>query len=373
MAVDYTLNRRGPCIIFVEVHMHPSTFSIVAYDSERQEWGVATESKFLAVGAVVPWARAGVGAIATQALANTSYGPRGLELLAKGASAEDALLILVAEDDGRAHRQLGIVDARGGAASSTGNECLNWAGGVTGPGFACQGNILVDRRTVDALAEAFVAASGELADRLVTALLAGQAAGGDRRGQQSAALLVVREGGGYAGLNDRYLDLRVDDDPQPIARLRDLLELHHLYFGTTAEADLLAFDEPLTLEIQLLLSRAGHYQGRPSGLYDDLTRQALETLFGVENLEDRWRAEPRIDPVALDYLRRHYPVVTVARTSAAKRAARSARKSGRPSAAKAGGKTASNTAAKSGRGKTAGRGGGRAAGKRATSRGSEEG
>jgi len=208
----------------------PSTFSIVAYDAMAEEWGIAVQSKFLAVGAVVPWARAGVGAVATQAHCNTTFGPEGLALMEGGASAPQALDQLVAGDQGRARRQVGVVDARGRAATFTGEECQLWAGGLTGRHYAAQGNILVGSATVEAMAEAFEASQGDLVDRLVSALAAGQAAGGDRRGQQSAALLVVREGGGYGGYNDRAIDLRVDDDPAPIDRLQGLLDLHRLHF-----------------------------------------------------------------------------------------------------------------------------------------------
>ncbi len=200
------------------------TFSIVAYDPVNQDWGVAVASKFFAVGAVVPWAKAGVGAIATQAFANTSFGPRGLALLEQGADAEAAVKILVASDSGRAQRQVGIVDAKGGAATYTGEKCNAWAGGVEGVNFVCQGNILTGEKVVKAIAKALETGKGELAERLMAALEAGDAAGGDSRGRQSAAILVVRPGGGYGGWNDRYLDIRVDDHPQPIKELRRMLE-----------------------------------------------------------------------------------------------------------------------------------------------------
>lgn len=204
-----------------------ATFSIVGYDPETGDLGIAVESKFFGVGAVVPWARAGVGAVATQSYANTTYGPRGLELLAAGAGAQEAVDTLVGDDDGRAQRQLGIVDAAGRAASYTGDACLAWAGGVTGEHYAAQGNILAGPAVVDAMAAAFETTRGDLATRLMTALAAGQAAGGDARGRQSAALLVVRDGGGYGGHDDRYIDLRVDDHPTPIVELRRLLDMRH--------------------------------------------------------------------------------------------------------------------------------------------------
>jgi uncharacterized Ntn-hydrolase superfamily protein len=198
-----------------------ATFSIVACDPETGELGVAVQSKFFAVGAVVPWARAGVGAIATQAYGNTTFGPRGLERLAAGEAVDAVLAALLASDSLAAQRQVGIVDARGSSAAHTGADCLAWAGHRTGPKFSVQGNILTGEAVVDAMAEAYLAAEGEmLGERLLRALEAGQAAGGDARGRQSAALLVVREGGGYGGYNDRYCDLRVDDHAQPIVELR---------------------------------------------------------------------------------------------------------------------------------------------------------
>jgi uncharacterized Ntn-hydrolase superfamily protein len=200
------------------------TFSIVACDPANQDWGVAVASKFFAVGSVVPWAKAGVGAVATQAFANTSFGPRGLLILEQGADAGAALKVLVDSDTGRAQRQVGIVDAKGGAATYTGEKCNAWAGGVAGVNYACQGNILVGEKAVQAMARAFESSKGELAERLLAALEAGDAAGGDSRGRQSAAILVVRPGGGYGGWDDRYLDIRVDDDPQPIKGLRRMME-----------------------------------------------------------------------------------------------------------------------------------------------------
>jgi uncharacterized Ntn-hydrolase superfamily protein len=203
-----------------------ATFSIVAYDAESGDLGVAVESRFLGVGSVVPWAKAGVGAVATQAWANVLYGAEGLALLEDGRDAAAAVAALTEADAGRDRRQLGIVDARGRAAAYTGKGCHAWAGHRTGDGFAVQGNILVGPEVLDAMAAAFLAARGELADRLVEALAAGQRAGGDRRGQQSAALLVVRKNGGYGGNNDRYVDLRVEDGKEPIVELKRLLALY---------------------------------------------------------------------------------------------------------------------------------------------------
>src|SRR5690606_19620910 len=234
-----------------------ATFSIVAYDPRRQEWGVAVQSKFLAVGAVVSWARAGAGAVATQSYANLQYGPEGLQLMGEGLSAAETIARLTADDDNQALRQVGMVDGQGRAAAFTGEDCYDWAGHITGDGFACQGNILIPG-TVEAMAERFQQArddgAGELADWLVSALAAGQEAGGDSRGRQSAAVLVVREGGGYGGNNDRYLDLRVDDHPQPIAELQRLLNLHHLFFQEVDPNDLVPLAD-YAGEIQTLLAR----------------------------------------------------------------------------------------------------------------------
>jgi uncharacterized Ntn-hydrolase superfamily protein len=207
-----------------------ATFSIVARDPRTGELGVAVQSRFLAVGAVVPWARAGVGAVATQAWANPTFGPRGLELLARGETPEAALARLLEEDPGRERRQVAILDAQGRAAVHTGKECLPWAGAAAGEGFACLGNILAGEEVVRAMARAFRETAGDLGERLLAALEAGQAAGGDARGQQSAALLVVRERAGYGGLTDRYRDLRVDDHPEPIRELRRIYELHRKTF-----------------------------------------------------------------------------------------------------------------------------------------------
>jgi len=202
-----------------------NTFSIVAYDPERQEWGVAVASKYLAVGAVVPWARAGAGAVATQSYGNVSFGPRGLDLMAKGKSAEEALKTVTDDDKGRETRQVGMVDANGGVANFTGNKCNPWAGGKAGKHYTCQGNLLAGEKVVDAMAKAFEESKGPLAWRLMAALEAGDQAGGDKRGKQSAALLVVRDKGGPGGLNDRAIDFRVDDHADPVPELARILAL----------------------------------------------------------------------------------------------------------------------------------------------------
>jgi uncharacterized Ntn-hydrolase superfamily protein len=281
-----------------------ATFSIVAYDPSRQEWGVAVQSKFLACAAVVSWARAGAGAVATQSFANVAYGLDGLAMMEQDAGAEETIAALTAADEQRAQRQVGMVDKRGRAAAYTGAECYDWAGHAIGDGFACQGNILVPG-TVQAMAAAFEEARhgpGELADWLVSALAAGQAAGGDRRGRQAAGVLVVRHNGGYGGNNDRYLDLRVDDDPQPIDKLGELVRMHHLFFGVTDPADLVPLSD-VAGELQALLRRTGHYDGPVSGDFDETTRRALRALVGSENLEERWDGTgEQIDRVVVDYL-----------------------------------------------------------------------
>jgi uncharacterized Ntn-hydrolase superfamily protein len=269
----------------------PSTFSIVAHDPEAKEWGVAVQSKFLAVGAVVSWAQAGAGAVATQSYANVSFGPEGLALLAQGLSAQETLDRLVAGDEGQARRQVGIVDAQGRSATFTGDGCHDWAGGLTGTHYAVQGNILVSGATVEAMAEAFEGSKGELADRLVASLAAGQAAGGDRRGQQSAAVLVVRPEGGYGGYTDRYMDLRVDDDPAPIERLKGLVDLHHLFFKPPAPGEMAPIEGELASEVQQILQWTGFYDGPINGEYDTATRQALSALVGNENFEERFDEE----------------------------------------------------------------------------------
>ncbi len=286
-----------------------NTFSIVAYDPAEEAWGVAVASKFLAAGAVVSWARAGAGAVATQALARVSFGPDGLAMLAAGKSASETLAALLAADPGREDRQVGIVDAHGGAAAHTGANCFAWAGHRVGEGFTCQGNILTGPETLDAMAETFQTARGELADRLVAALRAGDTAGGDRRGKQAAGVLVVRHNGGYGGDNDRYLDLRVDDDPEPVKRLQELVAMHHLFFGKPKPEDQLVIDESLARELQALLLRAG-YTVPVTGVWDTASQQAFWALVSNENLEERWaidRQPDRIDRVALDYLRRRFP------------------------------------------------------------------
>lgn len=317
------------------------TYSIVALDAATGDLGVATQSKFLAVGAVVPWARAGVGAVATQSFANVRYGRDGLDALARGGSAEDVLAALTAADPLREQRQAGIVDSDGSAATFTGRECFAWAGGRTGRGYAAQGNILARAEVVDGIAETFEAGGRPFPELLVACLAAAEAAGGDRRGRESAALLIVRAEGGYGGGNDRFMDLRVDDHEDPVPELGRVLGMHRLYLDRPAVEDLLPVDEALGAELRALLTNAGAgpgsrfadvYQpmwqvrgeappergsdaggeeerpmtGTPRRLpagWDETWQAALWDWMGVENLEERMAAPGWIDPRVLDYLR----------------------------------------------------------------------
>jgi uncharacterized Ntn-hydrolase superfamily protein len=271
-----------------------STYSIVACDLEAREWGVAVQSKFLAVGAAVPAAEPEVGAVATQAWANLAYRPDGLALLGDGYSAEEVVQTLVGADEGRGHRQLGVVDAHGRAATYTGSECLDWAGGTTGRGYAAQGNILVSAATVEALATTFEGSAGPLAERLLACLAAAEAAGGDRRGRQSAALLIVRKEGGYGGTSDVAADLRVDDHPQPVEELGRIYRIHDLLFGHTPDEEWLDVDAELAAELRERLAALG---------YEGELEDALAAWAGTENFEERVRGSDRIDPVILEQLR----------------------------------------------------------------------
>ncbi|NLK08077.1 MAG: DUF1028 domain-containing protein [Firmicutes bacterium] len=282
-----------------------ATFSIVGYDPKTEEFGIAVQSKFLASGAVVPFAKAGVGAIATQSWANTSYGPEGLALLEEGKTVEEVLEILTEKDQERHLRQVGIVDAKGNAATYTGDGCFDWAGGRTGPNYACQGNILVSEETVNAMALSFEQTEGELARRLAAALDAGQKAGGDRRGKQSAAILIVKDKGGYGGFNDKYMDLRVDDHKEPIKELMRLMDLFDLYFKKADPDRLLKIEGELALELQTLLQENGFYEGNLTGQFDENTKAALEAYHRVENFEERMQEGAVIDEDVFAYLQRH--------------------------------------------------------------------
>jgi uncharacterized Ntn-hydrolase superfamily protein len=285
------------------------TFSIVGSDPANGDLGVAVASRFPCVGAVVPWAKAGVGAVATQAWANTDLGPDGLRLMAGGMPAASALDAVLEGDDGREERQAGFVDSHGGTATFTGSGCVDWAGGVSGEQFAAQGNILVGNAVVGAMASAFIEEGGDLSDRLLAALLAGDAAGGDRRGKQSAALLVVRAEGGYEGRNDRYIDLRVDDHPDAPAELDRL-------FSVWDDTMLVRHDPPLDAtpelvrEIQRRLAALGRYDGPTEGSYDAATRSAIEDWAGWSNLEGRLRQDDQISRHLVMELRDITPEVT---------------------------------------------------------------
>jgi uncharacterized Ntn-hydrolase superfamily protein len=280
------------------------TFSIVATDGSA--WGVAVASKFLAVGSAVPAAAVNVGAIATQSWANLAYRPDGLALLRAGKTAQETLDTLTAADEMREERQAGIVDGHGGAATFTGSGCYEWAGGVTGDGYAIQGNILVGPEVVDAMQRAWLdtdAATTPLTRRLLAALRAGDEAGGDKRGRQSAGLLVVTEAGGYGGGSDVFADLRVDDHEQPVTELARLLDLHDIFFGKPDPETALPLQRELATEVRERLARLGHSNDdlSPAGL--DL---ALADWAGIENYEERL-LPGKIDPIVLEQLRAKSP------------------------------------------------------------------
>ncbi len=300
-----------------------ATFSIVGIDLENGDVGVAVQSKFPNVRPLVTWAEAGVGAVATQSFVNVQYGPKGLTLLRNGATAEEALRILVANDSGRNTRQAGIVDAKGNAASWTGDECFDWAGGMTatssggkgiliaGKGFAAQGNILVGKETVEALAKTFQNTRGSLADRLVAALIAGGKAGGDRRGEESAALLVKRKGAGYDGTTDDYIDISIYDHPTPLKELQRLYDLHKLYYFRTEPANLIKIDAAICKELQAILSNKEYkgfifYAGPVNGSFDAATNKALQDFMGWENYDVRIRQDDMIDKEVLADIRKNF-------------------------------------------------------------------
>jgi uncharacterized Ntn-hydrolase superfamily protein len=299
------------------------TYSIVAYDSATGDLGVAVESKFPNVGGIVPWGRAGVGAVATQSLGNTAYGEKGLDLIAQGATAEEALRIVMRSDTMLQDRQVGMVDAHGNSASFTGTRTFDWAGGrvgapgghgsvlggkgavIVGRNFAAQANIMVSDQTVKNLAETFERTPGSLADRLMAALEAGQAGGGDRRGMQSAALLVVRKNGGYLGANDRFIDIRVYDAPNPITELKRLLALHKLHFFPSDPKDLVPITPAIVRQLEPILLREPANQPEkwltaPRGRADSTFLVALRDFMYWENYDVRVRMDGKIDRVVLD-------------------------------------------------------------------------
>ena len=283
--------------------LKPSTFSIVAFDFKNGDIGVAVQSKFPAVGAVVPWAKAKVGAIATQAWCNTAYGPTGLKMLEANLSAQETLRKLLADDTNPQVRQFAVVDAKGQVAAHTGTECFEWAGHITGKGYSCQGNILAGAKVVESMARAYEETSGDLIDRLVQVLSAGQAAGGDRRGQQSAALLVVREKGGYEGFTDRYVDLRVDDHPTPIEELKRVLRVYDMtILSREAPKNLLTIDHDIAVVLQKNLMKLGMYKGEITGVLDDATNKALHEFVNINNFENRMHEQGWIWKSILDYM-----------------------------------------------------------------------
>jgi uncharacterized Ntn-hydrolase superfamily protein len=294
------------------------TFSIVAADPGAGTWGVAVQSKFISVGAVVPYAEAGVGAIATQADANAEYGPKGLELLRQGKSARAVVQELTDADPGRDTRQLGVVDAHGGAAAYTGAKCMDWAGHQVGDGFTCQGNILFGPGVVKAMARTYEATPGDLVDRLLAALATGQREGGDRRGQQAAALLVVRKDGGDGHRNDRWIDVRVDDHPSPIEELRRVFRLYDLTMLEREDpASLVEIRGDVALAIQHDLGVLGYYPGRSTGTWDASSRTSFTKFLHEHNFENKERDDDRVWPSILGYLKERASVETARRTTTA--------------------------------------------------------
>ena len=275
----------------------------MAYDQNNGDLGVAVQSKFIAVGSVVPWAKAKVGAVATQASANVSYGPRALDMLERGLTSSQVLETLLSEDDLSQLRQIAIVDSKGNVAVHTGAECMEWAGHVTGEGYSCQGNILAGREVVASMAEAYEGERGDLIDRLLAALAAGQRAGGDRRGQQSAALLIVREKGGYEGFTDRYVDLRVDDSSHPIEELRRILNIYDITMLSREDpGSLIPISAPVARSIQRHLKTLRFYRGSVTGTYDESTKKALQDFVNVNNFENKMRQDGFIWKSVLKYM-----------------------------------------------------------------------
>ncbi len=271
-----------------------TTFSIVGFDPETKDLGVAVASKFVAVGAIVPWAKASVGAIATQALANVSYGPKGLELLAKGYSAKEVLKILVSNDPLKDERQIGIVDSKGEAAAYTGKKCFEYAGHIVGDGYSVQGNILAGPDVLEEMAKAFEVTKGELVDKLLAALEAGDRAGGDRRGKQSAAILVVREGGGYGGYTDRYVDLRVDDHEEPVLELKRIFKIWELTLLTREKPEDVVAKDEVAENVQRALKKLGFYKGEITGKWDKETEEAFVNWVMINNFENKLRKDKYI-------------------------------------------------------------------------------
>jgi len=278
------------------------TFSIVGFDPETKDLGVAVASKFIAVGALVPWAEANVGAIATQALANISYGPRGLELLRRGYGAKKVLQILISDDPQREERQVGIVDSKGEAAAFTGSKCYPYAGHIIGENYAVQGNILTGPEVLEEMAKTFEQTKGELVDKLLAALEAGDKAGGDRRGKQSAAIIVVREKGGYGGYTDRYVDLRVDDHPEPVQELKRLFKIWELTLLTREKPDDIVDKNEVAAAVQRALRKLGYYKGEITGIWDAETENAFRDFMLINNFENKMRKDNYIWGTVYRYL-----------------------------------------------------------------------
>jgi uncharacterized Ntn-hydrolase superfamily protein len=311
-------SQKGETVRFHNENVHTTTFSITGFDPGTGDLGVAVQSKFPNVRAVVPWAEAGVGAVATQALANASYGPKGLALMRNGATAEEALKILIENDSLRNERQTGIVDTKGNSATWTGRNTFDWAGGnaggnwagrgeiVKGRFFTAQGNILVGKETIEAMAKTFQGTKGSLADKLVAALVAGGKAGGDRRGEQSAALLVVRKGAGYQGELDNFIDISVYDHPHPLQELERLYEMHKLYFFKTDPKNLVTIDDNLCRELQQIMKDRGFYKGDINGVLDEGAKKNLRDFMYWENYDERVRNDDQIDKEVLQDIRKNY-------------------------------------------------------------------
>jgi uncharacterized Ntn-hydrolase superfamily protein len=282
---------------------HPSTFSVVARDASNGDFGIIVQSKFPAVGSVVPWAKADVGVIATQAWANVSYGPRGLDLMTGGKSASETLRLMLKEDSGAQHRQVGIVDQKGHAVAHTGKECMSWAGHYVGNGFACQGNILAGADVVSNMADAYEKTEGDLIDKLFAALNAGQAAGGDRRGMQSAAVLVVRKNGGYEGGNDRYVDVRVDEHPSPIKELERIFKIYDMTLLSREDSkNLRKIEGDLSFMIQEALVSLGFLDTVCKDTFNDKAKAALAEWTNTNNFENKARDDGTIWQSVIDYL-----------------------------------------------------------------------
>lgn len=283
------------------------TFSIIGYDPNTGDLGVAVQSKFMCIGIVTPFAKANVGAIATQSWINTTYGPRGIEMLETGMGAKEVLKKLVSTDEMREYRQAAIIDSKGEVDAFTGKDCFYWAGHIIGDNFSCQGNILISEETVESMAKAFETQTGDLIDKLLAAMKAGDEEGrGDVRGKQAAALLVVREKGGYEGLNDRYVDIRVDEHPEPIKELCRIFELYDLTFLAREDSsNLMTIEEEVSTNIKQTLIELGYLKKTevtPDDGWENVERDALEAWIGINNFESKWRDDGTIWKSIYDYM-----------------------------------------------------------------------